>query len=169
MHVVRGVVESIKIITSQASSWVVEYAFHYAKTHGRQRVSVIHKANIMRKTDGQFLKCCREVAERYPEITYEEVMIDNCCMMLVKNPTLFDALLMPNLHALLLSSVATLRHLKLNDKADRIHDAILNTIDEINDRKIKGMECFVSDMSKGQPGFARFVYSEQLKMMNMKM
>ncbi|MQL90439.1 hypothetical protein Taro_023023 [Colocasia esculenta] len=179
-QVVRGVVESLKVITRQASLRVAEYAFHYAKANGRQKVSAIHKANIMRKTDGLFLKCCREVAEKYPEITYEEVIIDNCCMMLVKNPTVFDVLVMPNLYgdiisdlcagligglgltpscnigeggialaeavhgsapdiagknlanptALLLSSVMMLRHLNLNDKADRIHNAILNTIAE---------------------------------------
>lgn len=179
-QVVRGVVESLKIITRQASLRVAEYAFHYAKTHGRQKVSAIHKANIMRKTDGLFLKCCREVAEKYPDVTYEEVIIDNCCMMLVKNPALFDVLVMPNLYgdiisdlcagligglgltpslnigeggialaeavhgsapdiagknlanptALLLSAVAMLRHLEVNDKADRIHEAILKTIAE---------------------------------------
>ncbi|XP_015866645.3 isocitrate dehydrogenase [NAD] catalytic subunit 5, mitochondrial isoform X1 [Ziziphus jujuba] len=179
-QVVRGVVESLKIITRQASLRVAEYAFHYAKTHGRERVSAIHKANIMQKTDGLFLKCCREVAEKYPDITYEEVVIDNCCMMLVKNPALFDVLVMPNLYgdiisdlcaglvgglgltpscnigeggialaeavhgsapdiagknmanptALLLSAVAMLRHLELHDKAERIQNAILNTIAE---------------------------------------
>lgn len=104
-QVVRGVVESIKIITRQASLRVAEYAFHYAKTHGRERVSAIHKANIMQKTDGLFLKCCREVAEKYPEITYEEVVIDNCCMMLVKNPSLFDVLVMPNLYGDIISDL----------------------------------------------------------------
>ncbi|KAL4202173.1 hypothetical protein AMTRI_Chr02g219760 [Amborella trichopoda] len=104
-QVVRGVVESLKIITRHASLRVAEYAFHYAKTHGRQRVSAIHKANIMRKTDGLFLKCCREVAEKYPEITYEEVIIDNCCMMLVKNPALFDVLVMPNLYGDIISDL----------------------------------------------------------------
>ncbi|KAK9112921.1 hypothetical protein Scep_020440 [Stephania cephalantha] len=179
-QVVRGVVESLKVITRQASLRVAEYAFYYAKAHGRQRVSAIHKANIMRKTDGLFLKCCREVAEKYPEINYEEVIIDNCCMMLVKNPALFDVLVMPNLYgdiisdlcaglvgglgltpscnigeggialaeavhgsapdiagknlanptALLLSGVMMLRHLKLHDKADQIHNAIIKTIAE---------------------------------------
>ncbi|KAF3544477.1 hypothetical protein DY000_02000117 [Brassica cretica] len=103
--VVRGVVESLKIITRQASLRVAEYAFHYAKTHGRERVSAIHKANIMQKTDGLFLKCCREVAEKYPEITCEEVVIDNCCMMLVKNPALFDVLVMPNLYGDIISDL----------------------------------------------------------------
>ncbi|KAI7753832.1 hypothetical protein M8C21_031986 [Ambrosia artemisiifolia] len=103
--VVRGVVESLKIITRQASLRVAEYAFYYAKTHGRERVSAVHKANIMQKTDGLFLKCCREVAEKYPEIKYEEVVIDNCCMMLVKNPTLFDVLVMPNLYGDIISDL----------------------------------------------------------------
>ncbi|KAJ8620853.1 hypothetical protein MRB53_029382 [Persea americana] len=104
-QVVRGVVESLKVITRHASLRVAEYAFHYAKAHGRQRVSAIHKANIMRKTDGLFLKCCREVAEKYPEIQYEEVIIDNCMMMLVKNPTLFDVLVMPNLYGDIISDL----------------------------------------------------------------
>ncbi|WOL02348.1 hypothetical protein Cni_G11067 [Canna indica] len=104
-QVVRGVVESLKVITRQASLRVAEYAFHYAKANGRERVSAIHKANIMRKTDGLFLKCCREVAEKYPEITYEEVIIDNCCMMLVKNPSLFDVLVMPNLYGDIISDL----------------------------------------------------------------
>ncbi|XP_021760136.1 isocitrate dehydrogenase [NAD] catalytic subunit 5, mitochondrial-like [Chenopodium quinoa] len=104
-QVVRGVVESIKIITRQASLRVAEHAFQYAKAHGRKRVSAIHKANIMQKTDGLFLKCCREVAEKYPEIVYEEVVIDNCCMMLVKNPALFDVLVMPNLYGDIISDL----------------------------------------------------------------
>ncbi|KAK4761944.1 hypothetical protein SAY87_029828 [Trapa incisa] len=104
-QVVRGVVESLKIITRSASLRVAEYAFHYAKANGRERVSAIHKANIMQKTDGLFLECCREVAEKYPEIKYEEVIIDNCCMMLVKNPTLFDVLVMPNLYGDIISDL----------------------------------------------------------------
>eukprot|EP00897_Mesotaenium_endlicherianum_P001877 jgi/Mesen1/1717/ME000138S00576 len=103
--VVKGVVESLKIITRQASMRVAEYAFQYAKDNNRQRVSAIHKANIMKKTDGLFLQCCREVAERYPDIVYEEVIIDNCCMMLVKNPSLFDVLVMPNLYGDIISDL----------------------------------------------------------------
>ncbi|CAN7050971.1 unnamed protein product [Brassica oleracea var. botrytis] len=105
VKVVKGVVESIKIITRKASMRVAEYAFLYAKTHGRKKVSAIHKANIMRKTDGLFLQCCDEVAEKYPEIEYEKVVIDNCCMMLVKNPTLFDVLVMPNLYGDIISDL----------------------------------------------------------------
>lgn len=104
-QVVKGVVESLKIITRDASKRVAEYAFQYAKDNGRQRVSAIHKANIMKKTDGLFLTCCREVAEKYPDIVYEEVIIDNCCMMLVKNPALFDVLVMPNLYGDIISDL----------------------------------------------------------------
>lgn len=104
-QVVRGVVESLKIITRQASLRVAEYAFHYAQTNGRKRVSAIHKANIMKKTDGLFLQCCREVAENNPDVVYEEVIIDNCCMMLVKNPSLFDVLVMPNLYGDIISDL----------------------------------------------------------------
>lgn len=104
-QVVSGVVESIKIITKNASMRVAKYAFHYARLHGRKRVSVIHKANIMKKTDGLFLECCREIAAEYPDIVYEEVIIDNCCMMLVKNPALFDVLVMPNLYGDIISDL----------------------------------------------------------------
>ncbi|XP_051132234.1 3-isopropylmalate dehydrogenase, chloroplastic-like [Andrographis paniculata] len=104
-QVVRGVVESVKIITHLASLRVAEYAFHYAKAHGRERVTAVHKANIMQKTDGLFLKCCREVAEKYPEIKYEEEVIDNCCMALVKDPSTFDVLVMPNLYGDIISDL----------------------------------------------------------------
>ncbi|CAA7033561.1 unnamed protein product [Microthlaspi erraticum] len=104
-QVVKGVVQSLEIITHEASLRIAEYAFHYAKTHGRKKVSAIHKSNIMQKTDGLFLKCCQEVAIKYPEIIYEEVVIDTCCMMLVKNPSVFDVLLMPNLYGDIISNL----------------------------------------------------------------
>ncbi|GFP97840.1 isocitrate dehydrogenase [NAD] catalytic subunit 5 mitochondrial [Phtheirospermum japonicum] len=99
-----GIIEAVSL-TRQCIPRVVEYAFYYAKTHGRQRVSAIHKANIMQKTDGLFHKCCREVSEKYPEIKYEEVVINNCCMMLVKYPALFDVLVMPNLYGDIISDL----------------------------------------------------------------
>ncbi|XP_022747656.1 isocitrate dehydrogenase [NAD] catalytic subunit 5, mitochondrial-like [Durio zibethinus] len=102
-HQLKGVVESLKYYSSGKLEGC-EYLFNI-KAHGRERVSAIHKANIMQKTDGLFLKCCREVAEKYPEITYEEVVIDNCCMMLVKNPALFDVLVMPNLYGDIISDL----------------------------------------------------------------
>eukprot|EP00244_Chara_vulgaris_P001618 TRINITY_DN12605_c0_g1_i2.p1 TRINITY_DN12605_c0_g1~~TRINITY_DN12605_c0_g1_i2.p1 ORF type:complete len:316 (-),score=47.82 TRINITY_DN12605_c0_g1_i2:304-1146(-) len=104
-QVIKGVVESLKIITRSASSRIAEYAFKYAKDHGRKKVSAIHKANIMKKTDGLFLECCREVAANYPDIIYEEIIIDNCCMLLVTDPSVFDVLVMPNLYGDIISDL----------------------------------------------------------------
>ena len=104
--VVPGVVESLKVITRPASMRVAEYAFDYAKRNGRSKVSAIHKANIMKLSDGLFLECCREVAKRYDtEIEYEEVIVDNCLMQLVMDPSRFDVLLMPNLYGDIVSDL----------------------------------------------------------------
>ena len=97
-QVVPGVVESLKVITEKASTRVAEYAFQYARENGRKKVTAVHKANIMKKADGLFLECCRQVAAENPEIIFEEKIIDNCCMQLVKDPSQFDVLVMPNLY-----------------------------------------------------------------------
>src|SRR5438270_12375745 len=73
-EVVPGVVESIKIITERASTRIAKFAFEYARTHGRKRISAVHKANIMKLSDGLFLDCCRAVAQKYPQITYDEII-----------------------------------------------------------------------------------------------
>lgn len=104
-EVVPGVVESLKIITRKASTRVAEFAFKYAKENNRTKISAIHKANIMKKADGLFLECCREVADKYPEIKYEELIVDNACMQLVRDPTQFDVLVMPNLYGDILSDL----------------------------------------------------------------
>src|SRR5512142_533643 len=88
--VVPGVVESIKIITEKASTRIARFAFEYARTHGRKRVTAVHKANIMKLSDGLFLDCCRAVAKAFPEVTYDEMIVDNTCMQLVLDPTRFD-------------------------------------------------------------------------------
>eukprot|EP00898_Chlorokybus_atmophyticus_P007113 jgi/Chlat1/7402/Chrsp6S07433 len=103
--VIPGVVESLKVITRQASSRVAEYAFAYAQAQGRKKVTAVHKANIMKLADGLFVKCCREVALRFPDIEYEEVIVDNCCMQLVKNPAAYDVLVMPNLYGDIVSDL----------------------------------------------------------------
>lgn len=104
--VVPGVVESLKIITRPASLRVAEYAFDYAVRNGRRKVSAIHKANIMKLSDGLFLECCREVAARYDtRIEYEEVIVDNCLMQLVMDPGRFDVLVMPNLYGDIVSDL----------------------------------------------------------------
>ncbi len=103
--VVPGVVESIKIITERASTRIARFAFDYARRGGRKKVAAIHKANIMKLSDGLFLDCIRKVAAEYPEIEYREVIVDNCCMQLVMNPQQFDLLLLENLYGDIVSDL----------------------------------------------------------------
>lgn len=103
--VVPGVVESLKIITEKASTRVCRYAFDYAVKHGRKKVSAVHKANIMKLSDGLFLDCFRKVAREFPAIQAEEVIVDNLCMQLVKNPERFDVLVMENLYGDIVSDL----------------------------------------------------------------
>jgi isocitrate dehydrogenase (NAD+) len=103
--VVPGVVESLKIITERASTRIARFAFEYARTHGRKRVSAVHKANIMKLSDGLFLDCCRKVAASCPEVVYDEIIVDNACMQLVLDPTRFDMLLLENLYGDIISDL----------------------------------------------------------------
>jgi isocitrate dehydrogenase (NAD+) len=104
-EVVPGVVESLKIITEKASTRIARFAFEYARREKRKRISAVHKANIMKMSDGLFLRCCREVAKEYPEITYGEHIIDNTCMQLVMNPYQYDVLVMENLYGDIISDL----------------------------------------------------------------
>jgi isocitrate dehydrogenase (NAD+) len=104
-EVVPGVVESLKIITAKASTRIARFAFAFARREKRKRVHAIHKANIMKLSDGLFLRCCREVAKDYPEITYGEHIVDNTCMQLVMNPYQYDVLVMENLYGDILSDL----------------------------------------------------------------
>jgi isocitrate dehydrogenase (NAD+) len=103
--VVPGVVESLKIITEKASTRIARYAFEYAQANGRRKVTAVHKANIMKLSDGLFLDCCRKVAREYASLKYEEVIVDNMCMQLVRNPERYDVLLMENLYGDILSDL----------------------------------------------------------------
>ncbi len=105
-EVVKDVVESLKIITRTASLRIAEYAFDYAVAQGRKKVTAVHKANIMKLSDGLFLRCCREVAERHPQIEYKELIVDNASMQLVMRPETFDVLLLPNLYGDIVSDLA---------------------------------------------------------------
>lgn len=96
--IVPGVVQSVKLITREASRNVAEYAFKYAVDNGRSDVVALHKANIMKMSDGMFLEQCRVVAEKYPQIKYREMYLDSACLKIVKDPTQFDVMLMPNLY-----------------------------------------------------------------------
>ena len=104
-EVVPGVVESLKIITKNASMRIARSAFEYARREGRKKVSAIHKANIMKLSDGLFLKCCREVSADYPEVQYNELIVDNACMQLVMRPETFDVLVLPNLYGDIISDL----------------------------------------------------------------
>ncbi|MEW6366979.1 MAG: isocitrate/isopropylmalate dehydrogenase family protein [Acidobacteriota bacterium] len=105
-EIVPGVVESLKIITERASRRVAQFAFDYAMRHNRKKVTAIHKANIMKLSDGLFLRCIREVARNYPQVVYDEKIVDNAAMQLVLNPTQFDILLNENLYGDILSDLA---------------------------------------------------------------
>jgi isocitrate dehydrogenase (NAD+) len=104
--VVPGVVESLKIITEKASTRIARYAFEYARRHGRRRVTAIHKANIMKLSDGLFLDCFRRVAAQFPDITADDRIVDAACMRLVMNPEGFDVMLLENLYGDIVSDVA---------------------------------------------------------------
>jgi len=104
-EVVPGVVESLKIITAKASTRISRFAFEYARKNKRKKIHAIHKANIMKQSDGLFLRCSRDVAKGYPEITYGEHIVDNTCMQLVMNPYQYDMLLMENLYGDILSDL----------------------------------------------------------------
>jgi len=103
--VVPGVVESLKIITEKASTRIARFAFDYARRHGRKRVTAVHKANIMKLSDGLFLDCFRRVAVDYPEIRADDRIVDNMCMQLVIRPEEWDVLLLENLYGDIVSDL----------------------------------------------------------------
>src|SRR5207248_487614 len=105
-EVVKDVVTSLKVITRTASVRIAEYAFYYAAVNNRRKVTAIHKANIMKLADGLFLRCAREVAVKYPQIQYKELIVDNASMQLVMRPDSFDVLLLPNLYGDIVSDLA---------------------------------------------------------------
>uniref|UniRef100_A0A8C5S1J9 Isocitrate dehydrogenase (NAD(+)) 3 non-catalytic subunit beta n=1 Tax=Laticauda laticaudata TaxID=8630 RepID=A0A8C5S1J9_LATLA len=102
----KGVIECLKIITRAKSQRIAKFAFDFATKKGRNKVTAVHKANIMKLGDGLFLRCCEEVAELYPKITFDTMIIDNCCMQLVQNPYQFDVLVMPNLYGNIIDNLA---------------------------------------------------------------
>src|SRR2546426_5224078 len=105
-EVVPGVVESIKVMTEKASTRIAVFAFEFAKKFKRKKVTAVHKANIMKKSDGLFLKCVRQVALNYPTIEHDEKIVDNTCMQLVMNPYQFDVMMMENLYGDIVSDLA---------------------------------------------------------------
>ncbi len=96
---------SIKMITPEGSRRIVEYAFEYARKNGRRKVTAVHKANIMKYSDGLFLKVAREVAKNYSDIEFDDRIVDNMCMQLMQKPDQYDVLVMPNLYGDIVSDL----------------------------------------------------------------
>ncbi len=104
-RIAPGIVESLKVVTETASLRIAEYAFALAEREGRREVAAVHKANIMKLSDGLFLECAQRVARRHPDVAFREIIVDNCAMQLVKDPTQFDVLLLGNLYGDILSDL----------------------------------------------------------------
>src|SRR5688572_26620568 len=103
--IVPGVVESLKIITAAASERIARFAFEHARTYRRKKVTAVHKANIMKMSDGLFLESARTIAKGFPDIPYEEKIVDNACMQLVMRPEQFDVIVLPNLYGDIVSDL----------------------------------------------------------------
>ena len=102
---VPGVVESLKIMTDGHAERLCRYSFEWARANGRKKVTLIHKANIMKVTDGLFLEVSRRVAKDFPDIQHEQMIIDNCCMQLVSNPWQFDVMILTNLYGTIVANL----------------------------------------------------------------
>ncbi|XP_059476795.1 isocitrate dehydrogenase [NAD] subunit beta, mitochondrial-like isoform X1 [Neocloeon triangulifer] len=103
---VKGVVECLKVVTRKNSQRIAKFAFDYATKHNRKKVTAVHKANIMKLGDGLFLRSCAEIAELYPKIQFESMIVDNCTMQFVSNPRQFDVCVMPNLYGNIITNLA---------------------------------------------------------------
>jgi isocitrate dehydrogenase (NAD+) len=106
-EIVPGVMTALKVVTEKGSTRIAKFAFEYARKHGRKKVHAVHKANIMKKTDGLFLACSKKVAEEFPEIAYREHIVDNTCMQLVMNPYQYDVIVTENLYGDILSDLCS--------------------------------------------------------------
>jgi isocitrate dehydrogenase (NAD+) len=104
-QIAPGVVETLKVITERASLRIANFAFRFAKKRGRKKVTVLHKANIMKLSDGLFLNCVRKVASDYPGVKYEEMIVDNASMQLILDPNRFDVILTENLYGDIVSEI----------------------------------------------------------------
>jgi len=102
---IPGVVEMLKIVTEESSTRIARFAFEFARLHNRDKVTAVHKANIMKLSDGLFLQCCKEVARDYPDIEFNDMIVDNMAMQLVSKPHQFDVMVMPNLYGNVATSI----------------------------------------------------------------
>lgn len=106
-YIGENIAETIKIITREATENIANYAFEYAAKHNRKKVTIVHKANIQKYTDGLFLKVCREIAAKYPQIECEDKIVDNMCMQLVQYPEKYDVMLCPNFYGDIISDLSS--------------------------------------------------------------
>ena len=106
-EVTRDVYEAVKVTTRAACERIARYAYAYAREHGRRKVTIVHKSNIMKRSDGLFLRVASDVASEHPEIQTDEVIVDALCMKLVRNPSQFDVLLTGNLFGDIVSDLAS--------------------------------------------------------------
>jgi len=142
--VVPGVIESLKIITDAASTRIAHYAFEYARRHGRKRVTAVHKANIMKLSDGMFIDCALKVSKNYPEIAFDLRIVDAACMHLVMRPEQFDVLLLPNLYgdivsdlcAGLVGGLGVVAGANLGDNNVGVFEAVHGTAPDIAGRNV---------------------------------
>jgi isocitrate dehydrogenase (NAD+) len=104
-EIVPGVATALKVVTEKGSTRIARFAFDFARKHGRKKIHCIHKANIMKMTDGLILRCTRQVAKEFPEVAYGEHIVDNTCMQLVTNPYQYDMLLLENLYGDIVSDL----------------------------------------------------------------
>jgi len=102
---ITGVVECLKVVTREKSMRIAKFAFDYAVKHGRKKVTAVHKANIMKQGDGLFLRSCEKISKLYPNIEFQEMIVDNTCMQLVSKPQQFDVMVMPNLYGNIITNV----------------------------------------------------------------
>merc|ERR1712223_1220570 len=103
---IKGVVECLKVVTAEKSRRIAKFALDYATKHGRKKVTAVHKANIMKLGDGLFLRCCQEIAQYYPEIKFENMIVDNTSMQMTSHPQQFDVMVMPNLYGNIIDNLA---------------------------------------------------------------
>merc|ERR1739844_754851 len=104
---IKGVVECLKVVTAENSRRIAKFAFDYATKHGRKKVTRVHKANIMKLSDGLFLQCCNEIAKLYPNIKCDNMIVDNTTMQLVSKPQQFDVIVAPNLYGNIIDNLAS--------------------------------------------------------------
>ena len=132
-EIVPGVVVANKVISEKKSRRTIEYAFEFASLNNRKKVTVVHKANIMKLGDGIFLNCARAIAKNYPHIEFQEMIVDNTCMQMASHPEQFDVLVTPNLYGNLVTNIAcgALQHMRSGVSFSSVNNIFLRYFDPV--------------------------------------